>query len=258
MVGVLGDGDLVQYQLSYARWAQEKFPESIQMTRLLANLYDLDRQPAKAIAMATVACEMEPNNVENLTLLGKVWVDEDTNKALAFLQSALELDRNAETLSEMGRAFQVRGDAKEARAAYREALQLNPLNTHAWVNLFVLGEDKERLWPYVGLMLSHGLGEYEEYFLAAVLRVARKVGKTVPANWLMLARARLSIMETRRAIKDEKMVLQTGILAWELKQRCSTSEEADSERDQGGIGRWIVSRVSAYVWPRSQWVPEQE
>lgn len=258
MVEILGDDDLVNVQLSYARWAQGKFPDSIHLTRLLAELYDLDRDTSKAIEMATTVCELEPNNVANLTLLGKVWVDRDAGKALEFLRSALELDRNADTVSEMARAFRIRGETKKAREAFREALQLNPLNVHAWVNLFILGDDKDMLWPYVELMMSRGRGAYEEYFLAAVLRLARRVGKTVPANWLVLARARLSVLEARSAFRDEELVLRTGILAWEIKQRRSASKETHGDRNDGGVSMWFASRLSAYVWPRSEWVPEQQ
>ncbi|MEJ1377022.1 MAG: tetratricopeptide repeat protein [Candidatus Sedimenticola sp. (ex Thyasira tokunagai)] len=257
MLDILCDAELVPLQLSYTRWAQERFPASIPLASSLANLYDLERNMAKAIEMASIVNELEPNNVANLTLLGKVWADRDAKQAVVYLQNALKLDRNADTLAELARAHQVGGNPAEAKSAYREALQLNPLNTHAWVNLFILGEDNNWLWSFVELMLVRGYGEAEEYFLAAVLRLAKKVGQTVPANWVTLAHARLAMLKIRPAFKDEQMVLRTGILAWDLKHRGALNRENAGFREDGRVSLWITSRLSAYVWPRSQWVPDQ-
>jgi tetratricopeptide (TPR) repeat protein len=119
-------------------------PEDIETTLLLGQLYALDHDSAKAEAEFQKAQKIDANSEEVVLNMARLYGEEDNaQRAVDTLSAVPEADRTARIEFALGASYEQLKKPKEAAAAYRRSLDLEPDNTdaqHALANALLQDE----------------------------------------------------------------------------------------------------------------------
>lgn len=240
---------LSQYE-RYLEWAQSEYPESDSIRHRLLNHYNISAQAQKAIRLAEQHHARNPNNPEAEWLYGRCLMDQDPKRALNHLEKACQHNRAVDYLFDLARCYQLAGDEVRSERLHWEILEQNPYVACSWTNLYLLGADRSRLWPYVSPMVERGFGVQDEYFVVAVVLAALTLRQKLPVAWFPLAVRRYEILKTLPGFRDEQVHLTKCLLAW-------LSVRPGDGREYEGLPRDVFQSLAArFWWPRRAWIPK--
>ncbi len=104
-------------------------PQSLDDHLMLARLYAADHDNAKAEEQLAAARQINPGSEETALIANRFYTDiGDSQKAVEVLRSLPQDDQTARTEYQLGQTYDQLKDPKDAVAAFREALNLEPDN----------------------------------------------------------------------------------------------------------------------------------
>ncbi len=121
-------------QLAIAEFTKitELQPKDIESHLLLGQLYSLNHDTQHAREQVEAAQKIDPNSEEVVLNLARLYSDSgDTQRAIAALKAVPEEDRTVKIDFALGASYDQIKDSKDAIAAYRQAVDLEPENLDA-------------------------------------------------------------------------------------------------------------------------------
>ncbi|PHS06238.1 MAG: hypothetical protein COA78_14450 [Blastopirellula sp.] len=247
---ISNDSRLVQWNEGFLEWALVEFPESDSIRWWLVLHFDITTQPDRAVPLAKELLKRNPNAPEATRILGRCLIDQDSKKALQYLEEACSINRDSDSLFDLARCHGVSGNESKSIDIHWEILEHNPFYTSSWTNLYLSGSSQQKLWSYLENMLKQECGIHDEYFHVAAFKLALDLNSTLPQSWVHSAAKRWDILQTYPGYRDEKTILKKALLAW------SSARPEEIHPDLDLQGNFIERITARYWWPGKKWIPK--
>ena len=237
--------------LKFLEHCHETLPHMTEMSETLVYRLGTSNKIKRSIAVAKTLHEADPENPKWMSLLGWAVQDHDPKQSIKLLKREFELTDSVETLSRLGRGYQLSGDDQLAKATYEKVLHRNPNHTLAMCNLmFKYGCDDRAMLNRVVDTIEKGMVHgSDQYFLVQAVKLAKQHKVHLPSQWISLAIDRLEQMADEMPFRDEKKMLTRAVYAW--------AKHWSVPIPSLGIG--IADKLMAqFSWPKKEWIPEKE
>lgn len=211
---VLSASEFLNRLQPYLEWVTEIHPESNLVAWRLVQHYTITDQVSKAVKLSEKLVERNPDSPEAKRTLGRCLIDKDPQRALKILKDVCKRNRSADYLFDLARCHLIVGDEQNSRKIHLEILENNPFLAASWTNLTLMGEPDTKLWPFVTPMLKRGAGTQDEYFIVAVVDMAKRMNECLPQDWFNLAAERWEILKTHAGFADEQIKLRDALSEW--------------------------------------------
>jgi tetratricopeptide (TPR) repeat protein len=245
---VLAQPSQMHLRASFLESMLKRFPESNHLRWKLAGHLHLTGDLKRAVMYATQLHDRAPQEPEASRMLGRVLIDMNPKKALPHLEAACKKDRSVDYLFDLARCHQLVGNEGQSKTLHWEILDQNPFVAASWTNLYVFGESRQKLWPFVEPIIKAGRCTDDEYFLVAAVKLAIHMNRTLPPEWFHLAVVRYQMLHTYAGFRDERKELKNAMVAW-MKTR-PADKEGYTDLPSTGFGLY-----ARFVWPKRAWIP---
>ena len=165
----LSDGEAM---LSFLQYCHKQFPHLTDLSESLVYQLGTNGKTKESVKVAEALYKKDPDDPRTIGLLGWAVQDIDAKKSISLLRKEFELTDSVETLSRLGRGYQISGKDKLAKETYRKVLLRNPNHTVAMTNLmFRYGQNDKKMLECIVDTIEKGMvGRSDQYFLVQVLR----------------------------------------------------------------------------------------
>ena len=122
-------GEMLQLAIAEYETLARLKPDDIETHLLLGQLYNFNHDSAKAEAQFRAAQKIDPDSEEVVLNMARLFTEQgDLKRAAETLKAVPEEDRTARTQAALGATYDQLKQPKDAIAAYRSALDLDPEN----------------------------------------------------------------------------------------------------------------------------------
>lgn len=241
----------VALKMEFLSWLNKNLPHLYHLREeFVEELWLLERH-YEAREVAASLHKQDPENPAWLALLAKCLEAYDPQQALQHLTQAYAYTGSVDHLTQMASCYLKLGEKTTACSHYWQALERNPYEVSALVNLFLFGDKKEKLMHLFFSAVQKGYGVYMQMFHLAALEIARYFETTVPPNWGGWAMRRLEIIKHQRSgYSDEEERLGKAIFVWLRRQ--GKKQEAKAYTPP------LWARLKLLNWPGTTWVPPEK
>jgi tetratricopeptide (TPR) repeat protein len=165
-------------------------PKNQENWLLLARSHKINNEKQLAIEAAKKALDLKPDyNEARVFLYGIYLQDKEYDELIKLIKEYLrEDDKNLANWSALGDVYILKGDDKEARAAFQKMIDLEPKNPQGYIKMAILSR-KEKKPEEAARYLKTALKQNPNYYPALRLLIALYLENKQPAKALDAARA---------------------------------------------------------------------
>ena len=234
----------------FLEWSCKECPHLVDLREALAIRLSIRNDDDRATKIANELLSQDPENPRWIRLKGIVIQDTNPQLSVELLQKDFDLTGNIDSLTRMARGYQLMNQLDQCRKTYLRVLDVNPRETMAITNLsYKFDHCTPELFAKACDALQHGMGHDDQYFLVTAVKLAVRLGRQVPTQWIEIAMKRLAVIGSEGGFQDEDARLRAAIYAWQHAHQVAKKERVR-------LASFLDGWKARWIWPRTRWIPK--